>query len=435
MIEPHLEKIYYHYVRQNVNLFDIVTERFFTIKTLQECYKIDHEWYKKYYQIPSKSQIILTLKQYNPNEISEDEIETIFQTNINEYENAWLKENAEAWIDYCQLSTSFYDAASLVKNAEINTSNIKDIVNSVKDIFYTRNNIDFSFNTGLDFFNPELHYQPTSNTFTTGYPFLDVCMDGGWELGALIFFMGQPKIGKSTILCNMAANSIQFGYNTLYLTFEMSEKKIIKRIGSNLLNIPINEYDQCSKNVDLIKEKLQNIGDSTLKEPGKLFIKQWPASSAGVPDIENYIKKLQELSGLKYTVVIIDYINIMKNWRNPNTENTFIKIKQIAEDLRAMATRLSCCLVSATQVGKQGYNSSNIQMSDVSESRAIIETADAVFALQQDMVMKMSGTLDIKAIALRNADGIGQHKTFNINYNHMRLTEDPNSAIILDNAK
>ena len=43
------------------------------------------------------------------------------------------------------------------------------------------------------------------------------------------------------------------------------------------------------------------------------------------------------LKGVKLKTIIIDYINILSNYRNPNTENTYMKIKQIAEDLRAMA--------------------------------------------------------------------------------------------------
>jgi len=434
MTQPHLEKIFYHYIRKNTNLFDIVSDRFFSNKVLQECFKIDKKWYLRYSQVPSMANIIEELKNQKIDDVTENEVKIIFQTNIDEYDDVWLKENAESWIELKQLNLSFFDAASLVKSTEINPDNIKNIVNSVKEIFLTRNNIDFSFNTGLDFFDANSHNQPVTNTFTSGYPFFDVCMDGGWELGSLVFFMAPPKRGKSIMLCNIAANAVQLGYNTLYLTLELSDKKITKRIGSNLLNIPMEEYNSVSKNSALIQERLAEISSPTLRSPGKLFIKQWPASSASVPDFENYIKKLQEITGMKYTIVIVDYINIVKNWRNPNTENTFIKIKQIAEDLRAMATRLNCCIISATQVNKEGYDSSNIKMSNVSESRAIIETADAVFAIQQDMTMRINGQYDIKAIALRNADGMGTHKLFNIDYNFMRVVEDPNSSVIISDS-
>lgn len=328
MTQPHLEKIFYHYIRQNPYLFEIVDNRFFSNKTLQECYKIDQKWYIRYIQIPSQANLIEALKQQK-SEISEDEIKIVFTVQLDEYDDIWLKETAESWIELKNLNLSFYDAASLVKGVEINSDNIKSIISSVKDIFLTRNSIDFSFNSGLDFFNPDAHFQQDSNTFSTGYPFLDVCMSGGFELGGLIFLIGRTKIGKSIWGCNLAANSVQNGHNTLYLTLEMSDKKIVKRIGSNLLNIHINEYDNTSKNTSLIKERISDIGSLCLKQPGKLFVKQWPASSAGVPDIENYIKKLQDTTGVKYPIVIVDYINLMKNWRNPNTENTFIDRKSV----------------------------------------------------------------------------------------------------------
>jgi hypothetical protein len=35
--------------------------------------------------------------------------------------------------------------------------------------------------------------------------------------------------------------------------------------------------------------------------------------------------------------VFIDYVNLMKDAKNPNSENTYIKIKSICEDIRAMA--------------------------------------------------------------------------------------------------
>jgi archaellum biogenesis ATPase FlaH len=57
------------------------------------------------------------------------------------------------------------------------------------------------------------------------------------------------------------------------------------------------------------------------------------------PEIEMYLRELELTKGIKLKVIVIDYINILANYRNPNTENTYMKIKQIAEDLRAMAVR------------------------------------------------------------------------------------------------
>ena len=58
---------------------------------------------------------------------------------------------------------------------------------------------------------------------------------------------------------------------------------------------------------------------------------------------------LEESQDHKVNVVVVDYINILANYRNPNTENTYMKIKQIAEDLRAMAVKQNMLVISATQ--------------------------------------------------------------------------------------
>ena len=72
-------------------------------------------------------------------------------------------------------------------------------------------------------------------------------------------------------------------------------------------------------------------------------------------------------------ITLGDYINILANHRNPNTENTYMKIKQIAEDLRGMAVRRDYLVVSATQVNRclakdsilLSKNKGNIKIEDV----------------------------------------------------------------------
>ena len=92
---------------------------------------------------------------------------------------------------------------------------------------------------------------------------------------------------------------------------------------------------------------------------GRLFVKEVPTSATSVPDLEAYLIQLEKLKGVKLKVVIVDYINILANYRNPNTENTYMKIKQIAEDLRAMGTRNEWLIITATQLGKQGWDNTD----------------------------------------------------------------------------
>jgi len=83
-----------------------------------------------------------------------------------------------------------------------------------------------------------------------------------------------------------------------------------------------------------------------------LHIKEFPASTASSNDIGAYLRKAQELLGYKFENIFIDYINIMKNWRNPNTENLYMKIKQITEDVRAMGQENNWAIISPTQTNR-----------------------------------------------------------------------------------
>lgn len=157
---------------------------------------------------------------------------------------------------------------------------------------------------------------------------------------------------NSIWLSNDAVNYVKSSHDVAVITAEMGEIDFIQRIGANLLNIKIDEYEKLSKsNNGLIKNKLSNLKSGVIP-PGNLYIKEYPTSQATVPDIESYLKELEETKGIKLKVIIIDYINILSNYRNPNTENTYMKIKQIAEDLRAMAVRNDWVVITATQINR-----------------------------------------------------------------------------------
>jgi KaiC/GvpD/RAD55 family RecA-like ATPase len=56
--------------------------------------------------------------------------------------------------------------------------------------------------------------------------------------------MAQTNGGKSLWMQNFAVRSANMGHNVLYITLEMSERKVMKeRLGAMRLKIPINDYD------------------------------------------------------------------------------------------------------------------------------------------------------------------------------------------------
>ena len=411
-------------------LLDVVKSRFFDTADIRKIYEIAQEFTEKYNDIPTRSQINELIKMKGlSDELDNKKIDYLYEVNLKEYEDEWLRETAESWIEYKNLDLSVYDLLNYLKTTKVTTENVKDVVQNAKNIITERNNIQFNFDEGLDFFNPESHHQPSTDTFSTGIPMMDLVLGGGWYSKALFCFIGEMKIGKSIWLANVAANSVKLGYNTAVLSLEMRDRKLIKRLGANLLGINMKEYDVIAEDRTMMKHKISNMGYESLQVPGKLYVKEFPTSSAGVPDIERYLIKMEEIKGIKFKVIVLDYINILKNWRNPNSENTYMKIKQIAEDLRAMAMRNNWAIITATQINRSGFGSTDLSANNISESAALGHTVDAMFGIIQDEIMHANREYILKLIANRNDGYKNARQRFLISYDLMRITQDPDSQM------
>lgn len=100
-----------------------------------------------------------------------------------------------------------------------------------------------------------------------------------------------------------------------------------------------------------------------------------------------------------------------------------MKIKQIAEDLRGMGDRNGWLIISATQIKRGAYNSTDIGMEDISESAGLGHTADMIYAIIQDEIMHSEFEYWLKVLKIRDGEGKNLKCKFNINYDYMRLTE------------
>lgn len=235
---------------------------------------------------------------------------------------------------------------------------------------------------------------------------------------------------NSLFLCNLACAGVRQGYNVAYISLEMAETKIIKRLACNLLSIPSREYDVLSEDSSFIKKKFSNIATDALSVPGALRVKEFPTSTASVSDIENWMKRVEEKRKMKFNIVVIDYIGIMRNSRNPNSENSYMKIKQISEDLRAMAMRNNWCILTASQFNRGAYNTNDVVLEQIAESAALIHTVDGLFGIIQDEIMYMNCEYYLKTLANREEGYKNSKKRFTVSYDYMRITEDVNSEII-----
>lgn len=415
------EKLFFNYFLSKPQYLKSVRPGFFSNNDLDHLANISKTFYGKFGESPSKEQMKALLSD-DPADISPEIVNTIYDVNIPEYEQDWLKRTAESWIKWKHFDKQLIKTIEYVKTQNVSPENVEDVVNRAINMISTDGSLKFDADVGLDFFNCENHVQKTFKKIETGWTFIDNISGGGYDTKSLVVYAGEQNIGKSIWLANDAANFVRMGHNVVFISAEMSDRKVVKRIGSNLLNIQMSEYEEKSANRDFMNRKLERVSKGLLP-PGKLFIKEYPTSQATVLDIEAYLKELEETQDHKVNVLIVDYINILANYRNPNTENTYMKIKQIAEDLRALAVKRNMLVISATQINRGAWDSTEVKMENIAESAGLAHTVDVMYALIQDSMMHAAREYWLKVLKIRDGEGKGTKCRFEIDYNFMRLTE------------
>ena len=201
---------------------------------------------------------------------------------------------------------------------------------------------------------------------------------GGLPNKTLNIALAGTGVGKSLFMCHVASGALIEGKNVLYITLEMAEEKIAERIDANLLNINIQDITDLPKPIFDTK-----VEDLAKKTQGTLIIKEYPTASAHCGHFKSLLNELALKKSFRPDIIFIDYLNICASsrYRANGNVNSYSYIKAIAEELRGLAVEANLPIVSATQTTRSGYGSSDVELTDTSESFGLPATADLMFAL------------------------------------------------------
>ena len=100
--------------------------------------------------------------------------------------------------------------------------------------------------------------------------------------------------------------------------------------------------------------------------------------------------------------------------------NTYSFIKAIAEEIRGLAVEFNVPIFSATQTTRAGFNSSDVELTDTSESFGLPATADLMFALISTEELEKLGQLIVKQLKNRYND-LTHHKRFIIGVDRSKM--------------
>ena len=201
---------------------------------------------------------------------------------------------------------------------------------------------------------------------------------GGIPNKTLNIALAGTGVGKSLFMCHVASSVLLQGKNVLYITLEMAEEKIAERIDANLLNVNIQNITDLPK--PMFEKKVHKLKKKT---QGELIIKEYPTASAHSGHFKALLNELSLKKSFKPDIIFIDYLNICASsrYRANSNVNSYSYIKAITEELRGLAVEANLPILSATQTTRSGYGSSDVDLTDTSESFGLPATADLMFAL------------------------------------------------------
>lgn len=337
----------------------------------------------------------------------------------------WLLDSTE---EFCQEKAIYI---AMTKSIEImNGKNQSLQKGAIPSILSEALAVSFDPNVGHDYFenaNERFEfYHRVEEKVPFDLEFFNKITKNGLPKKTLNIALAGTGVGKSLFMCHCAAANISAGYNVLYVTMEMAEEKIAERIDANLLNVDIADLQSLSK--DMYDKKIANAKN---KAQGKLIIKEYPTASASAQHFRNLLNELRLKKSFVPNIIYVDYLNICSSSRiKPGSNvNSYTYIKSIAEELRGLAVEFNVPLISATQTTRSGYASSDVELTDTSESFGLPATADFMFALTTNETLEQLNQIQIKQLKNRYNDPTANKRFIvGIDRAKMRLYDVENSA-------
>ncbi len=267
-----------------------------------------------------------------------------------------------------------------------------------------------------------------TNHLSTGIEWLDELLGGGFlqEGRSMYIFAGETNVGKSIFLHNMAVNIMKQNKKVILFSLEMSEQMYNIRITST-----ISELDN-----NTLKDNVEGIRDGAMRfkmmrPDAGLIVKEYPPNSITPAILKTYTKQIISTKKFKPDAIVVDYLNLLTSDGN----NSYEKIKNISEQLRALSYEFQCPVITATQLNRTGYSgagsSSQAQvydqrgpgMSSVSESYGTGATADAVVGLFRTDQDKEDNAIHVNIMKNRFGSNHGVTR-LGMNYRTMTVFED-----------
>ncbi len=360
-------------------MMDILPPDYFTQKYLQIVVQNIYDFRRKYNSYPSPESInSIVQTSQNISELLKTEVDSYLKECVKRPLNGDMRYIQESSWEFCKKQTFGVAIAKILD--ELDNNNFDAIQTHVKEAM----NKGSSRDLGEDYLDlNNLAYYLASGRgkiFPTGFKLIDNIIDG-IEEGTINCVVSPSGGGKSHMLVNLSGLALMAGYNVVYITLELSAKKIAHRHYAFWSGVDINEV---SKHHEIVEAAIKD------KVKGQLRIKKYPTLGASVETIRAYVNRLQASEGIKYDLLVVDYPDLLRPVRH--LEFKRFELESNFDELRGMGEEMKMGVWVADQTNRSGLTAEIIGMEHIAEAYNKLMRCDSVFTIGRTMLDRKNGT-------------------------------------------
>ena len=251
---------------------------------------------------------------------------------------------AEQIASFCQIRA--VTEAVLRAPSHIEKGSFGQMVNEIK----LASQIALHSDLGIDYFSDPISRLTASESaeilIPTGWFSVDELIGGGIGRQELILFLANSGGGKSVAKLNLGYNLLKAGLNGVYITLEMRDRVVAKRLDSIISRIS-------GKNIFANKLKVgQDIEIARDSGFGRFFIKRMRETTTTADHITSYLRELEVECAFRPDFIIVDYLDLMASVQKHAGDSLFVKDKFVAEEVRAIGFDFDAVVISSSQLGR-----------------------------------------------------------------------------------
>lgn len=413
-------------------IFTLLKSDYFKEIGNKESFNLLSKYYSEYHERPSEIALITMIKDVPNADLRKtitESLKKVVKTELNNNTEFMVNETVKFIKD-----SIYYKSLEIGSEGLMNKDEVK--IKKAQALVEEMNKVQVDSDLGLDFDDIESqieYYSRKEFGIKTQHSSINKRLGSGFLPGTLNVVLAAQGVGKSLLMCDFISGMIQNNKNILMVSLEMSQNEMLKRIHANVFDIGVNTFSDLAKTENELdkldrpvtsKEDILNAYNA-LKSSGtcgKFFVKEYPAGSFSANMLQALVDKYRIEKDIKFDIIFIDYIGIMKSDLMSASSGLYSYVKSIGEEIRAFAVKNQIPVISASQLNRGATNKTDADNSFVSDSYGTNATADLMVFILQNEEMKQKGEVLIKFTKNRYT-GMTDSFVMNVDYQKMRFSD------------